>query len=937
MHKIDTMKQSIMNNKKNNTNTMRTIKIFIVILIATVMGGMYQEVNAQGCNPVLTGVNIMNRPSYCMSNINDAVELEIQWGMVTTNLGCVAPVNSWAIKVDMPTNFVYRVTSVVDVVVSGPFTWTYDGFNNSLRGINNTDISWGTSGTVKIMLKGNSPLHTSCADIGTVVNIQIIPNPPLGTGNTARFDNEVSDDTGIFGLEVREPMVVSSVPMAACYDTEAAALADAIAKVTATSTCSGTVSKNAVRSGPDDCSATITVNISNDCGDVDVVTFTNVRIDNTPPTVTAGTIASSYPTVAAAEAAAIAATGATDNCPGTINLSASTSGTCTAVITVTATDGCGKSSSITYNTRIDDTAPTVTAGSIASCYPTVAAAETAALAATSASDNCPGTITFAASTSGTCTAVVTVTATDGCGKSSSVTYNTRIDDTAPTFTRPMDITIYRDATCGASIATSFTGDVTNETDNCGVGQATFTDVVDNTDPCNVVITRTWSLVDNCGNPAAATQVQTITIKDNTPPTFTKPADITIYRDATCGFDATVAATGDVTNEADNCGIGQATFTDAVDNTNPCNVVITRTWSLVDNCGNPAAATQVQTITVRDNTLPVVSSIPGAGASIAGYSCGATVTINSDPNACSATRSIVKPLWVDNCTAMVTSTASAGAVTLTDFGTYVSGIFPVGMTTLTFSGTDACGNTGTCTLIIDVKDMQLPTISGCPANITASATTNACTHIVTWAAPTFFDNCGFTVVQTSSPTAGLSSGSAFPLGVTTILYTVTDPNGNSATCSFTITVSGTCNPVTEFTTTFVIESSGYSVGQTRTGIYTIDNIGNSANTNPIQVIINKPTASTFTTSFATINSSVTLFGNTFMSNNGSWSITAQNSTQIFLSFNGTLNPGQSSLLAISFTAVGITGSTGRTTSQLLTGTAGDQNGQNNFAQSTFLIN
>ena len=181
------------------------------------------------------------------------------------------------------------------------------------------------------------------------------------------------------------------------------------------------------------------------------------------------------------------------------------------------------------------------------------------------------------------------------------------DNIPPTFTRPPDITIYRDANCGYDDDPSNTGDVTDEADNCGVGEATYADVVDNTDKCNVVITRTWSLVDNCGN-AAADQVQTITVKDNTPPTFTRPADITIYRDVNCNYDAGIAFTGDVTDEDDNCDVGEATFADVVDNTDKCNVIITRTWSLIDDCGN-AAADQIQTITVKDNIPPTFTRPP----------------------------------------------------------------------------------------------------------------------------------------------------------------------------------------------------------------------------------------------------------------------------------------------------------------------------------------
>ncbi len=89
--------------------------------------------------------------------------------------------------------------------------------------------------------------------------------------------------------------------------------------------------------------------------------------------------------------------------------------------------------------------------------------------------------------------------------------------------------------------------------------ATYTDEVTN-GPCegSHIITRTWSLADNCGN-SAANQVQIITVSDHTVPTFSRPADIVIFTNANCEYDASLAATGDVYNEADNCSTGlQAT-------------------------------------------------------------------------------------------------------------------------------------------------------------------------------------------------------------------------------------------------------------------------------------------------------------------------------------------------------------------------------------------
>jgi len=95
---------------------------------------------------------------------------------------------------------------------------------------------------------------------------------------------------------------------------------------------------------------------------------------------------------------------------------------------------------------------------------------------------------------------------------------------------------------------------------------------------------------------------------STAPTFTAPADIEIYTDAHCDYDASVVVTGDVEDEMDNCTTElEATYADEIVD-GPCegSKVITRTWSLVDECGN-AAADQVQTITVTDNIAPTFTA------------------------------------------------------------------------------------------------------------------------------------------------------------------------------------------------------------------------------------------------------------------------------------------------------------------------------------------
>ncbi|GIV30859.1 MAG: hypothetical protein KatS3mg029_0210 [Saprospiraceae bacterium] len=104
-------------------------------------------------------------------------------------------------------------------------------------------------------------------------------------------------------------------------------------------------------------------------------------------------------------------------------------------------------------------------------------------------------------------------------------------------------------------------------------------------------TRTYSLVDECGN--ATVLVQRFFLRDTTPPTFSVPADITI----TCAVDRNnLAITGDVTDEADNCATGlDATWTDNLAYLDGCDGYVLRIWSLADQCGNTTIKYQKITV------------------------------------------------------------------------------------------------------------------------------------------------------------------------------------------------------------------------------------------------------------------------------------------------------------------------------------------------------
>ena len=112
-------------------------------------------------------------------------------------------------------------------------------------------------------------------------------------------------------------------------------------------------------------------------------------------------------------------------------------------------------------------------------------------------------------------------------------------------------------------------------------------------------------------------------------------------------------------------------------------------------------------------------------------------------------------------------------------------FAVGSHTITYTATDASGNTHSESFTITVSDDEDPTISGLSADLTPSAAAGTCGADVSWTEPTALDNCaGSSIAQT----AGDPSGYNFAVGSHTITYTATDASGNTHSESFTITVS-----------------------------------------------------------------------------------------------------------------------------------------------------
>ena len=233
--------------------------------------------------------------------------------------------------------------------------------------------------------------------------------------------------------------------------------------------------------------------------------------------------------------------------------------------------------------------PTLRRGSVSNCYPTQVAAEAAALGATTVSRLCcPGPLTTSVSTAGTCDATVTVSVTDACSNTVSVVYSTHISSTPPTVTCPQDIVLG----CGASTSPTNTGIATATAGCNGNPVVTYSDKATAKGCTGLVgIDRTWKAADMCGTSVSC--VQHITFGDTAPPVIVCPPDKTIAT-----TESSLPANTGTATATDNCG-GKPTVTYSdskavIDG----NIVITRTWSAKDGCGNTNSC--AQTISMNSN-------------------------------------------------------------------------------------------------------------------------------------------------------------------------------------------------------------------------------------------------------------------------------------------------------------------------------------------------
>jgi hypothetical protein len=132
----------------------------------------------------------------------------------------------------------------------------------------------------------------------------------------------------------------------------------------------------------------------------------------------------------------------------------------------------------------------------------------------------------------------------------------------------------------------------------------------------------------------------------------------------------------------------------------------------------------------------------------------------------------------------TRNSAPGGINYADGETY-----NVGITSVTYTVTDVNGLTASCTHTVWIRNLNAPQFSStCPADVTVSAAGGQCSATVSVPAPVINNPCNevYSVVNSFNGTADASG--VYLVGVTTVVWTITDASLNVKTCTQVVTVT-----------------------------------------------------------------------------------------------------------------------------------------------------
>ncbi len=448
---------------------------------------------------------------------------------------------------------------------------------------------------------------------------------------------------------------------------------------------------------------------------------------------------------------------ATDNCDNDVNISYVDvlDGTCESFTRIwTATDDCGNTASCNQTVYTTDTTPPnlvlpeeATVGCLSEIIPSI----TGEASATDLCSNVIITYEDGEWDGDNCysSMIRTWTATDACGNAiSGQQIINREDNTGPVL---LGVPSGEFLQCG-DIPDAPQVLAYDECQNDSV-EVVLTETIYG-GGCNIVVSRTWTAIDDCGNVSSV--AKNIYISDTQGPEITCPDSVLLN----CGDAVPDTSFAGVATAYDNCSEEVVTITYMDGSLNDdCPPSIHRTWTAIDTCGN--ASTCIQVISFIDTEAPELE-------------CLDDVTID-----CSSADT--SPIFTG--TPNVIGDCSDVSLDYSD-GEY-SGECPVSFIR-TWVASDVCGNSTICEQMITVID-ELPPAIFCPADITVECGASTAPEFTGLAAG--YDNC---LSVSVSYVDGEISGSCPQLFVRT--WTATDYCGNSASCDQIISIDDNTAPV-----------------------------------------------------------------------------------------------------------------------------------------------
>jgi len=235
-------------------------------------------------------------------------------------------------------------------------------------------------------------------------------------------------------------------------------------------------------------------------------------------------------------------------------------------------------------------------------------------------------------------------------------------------------------------------------DNCGDPTLEIVDIDLHYENCDGGYMRVqWLATDASGNTSSCMQEFTIVPLNLKSLLF--PPDY----EGECGDDSTPANTGwpqvnggDITNIPGHCNIISG-YTDKTIQLCGGGTKIMRTWSVFDWCV-PSKIDHVQFINLGDHSGPVLT-------------CAADFLVSTDVWACYANINMPKPQAVDACSNITSyKLASSAGVVVQQGNSYSIRELPIGTHTATWTVTDECYNTSSCSIQIRVADKTPPVVS-----------------------------------------------------------------------------------------------------------------------------------------------------------------------------------------------------------------------------------